>query len=149
MPRPLRSFCFSTTYGADGRSIAEFLLASSIINRIMDMNQVPSLTNPREVSRRRRIRKAKPYVVRRMRNVMLEEDEKQTIEEWRLLRDSGRVHIKYLQYTPEDIDAIGDIDLLKGIFQLYNPSPETQNIFEEAYVSLMRNSLLARFSDLL
>ena len=84
-----------------------------------------------------------------MRNVMLEEDEKQTIEEWRLLRDSGRVHIKYLQYTPEDIDAIGDIDLLKGIFQLYNPSPETQNIFEEAYVSLMRNSLLARFSDLL
>ena len=106
---------------------------------------IPSLSNPPNAPKKQRIRRPKPYQLQRIPRLRLPTDEeKRTKNEWQWLRDCGHVRAKFLTYTPEDIAEIDSIDFLTDMLERCNPSSQTHNIFEEAYLSHMRDAVLAR-----
>ena len=104
------------------------------------MNNVPySDSNPPNAPK-----KAKPR-----RNLRLDipsftlpaEVEEEKAQEWKALAESGMVHPKFLQYNPEDVLEINDIDSLMEMRGWYLPSSQPRNFFEAAYLKIMLEAI--------
>ena len=61
--------------------------------------------------------------------------------EWVVLKESGRVREKFFAYTPDDVAEIDDKNTLLHIKELYFPSSQPHNAFEEAYCEIMREAV--------
>ena len=68
--------------------------------------------------------------------------------EWRVLAESGQVRAKYLQYTPEDISEIDDLDTLLWLHKCYHPASQPVTFIEHAYVDLMAEAIDTRLYHL-
>ena len=90
--------------------------------------EIPSLTNPPNASKKRRQRKPLQH--------LFEEEERKP--EWRVLAESGWVRSKFLRYTPEDKLKIEDYDILITLRELYFPTSQPLNVFELSYCELLR-----------
>ena len=69
-------------------------------------------------------------------------------DEARWLANSGRVRVKYLRYTPSDIIDETDINFLTRLRDLYYPSSQPLNTYEEAYLQIMLDVISTRLSHL-
>ena len=83
------------------------------------MAHIPSLSNP-------------PNAPKKSNRLNLREEV--LSRQW--LLDRG-VRPKFLQYNPEDVVEIDDIDTLLYIRDLYMPASQPQNLYEESYCILM------------
>ena len=61
------------------------------------------------------------------------------MREAELLANSGFVRIKFLSHTPATILEMENLNYLRLLKDLYFPSSQPQNMFEEAFLSLMRD----------
>ena len=58
------------------------------------------------------------------------------------------VRPKFANHKPEWILEVTDLDYLKDLYELYFPSSKPLNIFEEAFLSLMRDIIKFRIEQL-
>ena len=68
------------------------------------------------------------------------------VEEVNYLADYVRP--KFTNHKPEWILEVTDLDYLKELRELYFPSSQPLNIFEEAFLSLMRDIIAFRIEEL-
>ena len=64
------------------------------------------------------------------------------------LAESGEVRDKFLLHSPEDVAEETDVEVLEKLWELYFPPSQPHNNYEEAYLSLMRDSIDLRLSKL-
>ena len=103
-------------------------------------SNIPSLTNPPNAPRKKTIRQR-----RNLNNISrLVFPEEPARPEWRVLAESGRVRSKFLNWTPEDVSEIDDLDTLEMLRHYYTPASQPHNIFEEAYLELIINAVNTR-----
>ena len=106
----------------------------------MSHNNIPSLTNPPNAPRKKTIRQR-----RGLNNISrLVFPEEPARPEWRVLAESGRIRSKFLNWTPEDVAEIDDLDSLEQLRVWYTPASQPQNVFEEAYFELMIDAVNTR-----
>ena len=140
------------------------------------MTSIPSLANPPNAPKTNRTRQPKPYKLQRIRSLVLPKSpilipppapkkskKKRHFNrdpiplEWdvacsgieaKWLAESGSVREKYLVNTPEDVAEEFDSDYLHRLWELYFPASQPRNAHEEAYLSLMRDCIDFRLSEL-
>ena len=64
------------------------------------------------------------------------------------LAATGNIRAKYLRESPKDIFSERDKTYLVKLNSLYFPASQPRNNCEEAYLSLMRDCICARLSQL-
>ena len=71
-------------------------------------------------------------------------------EAWRVTpEDMWRdVRSKFLQYAPEDVAAMEDVDHLRNVYRWYNPSSCPRTVAEAAYLKLVSDAAEARLKAL-
>ena len=57
------------------------------------------------------------------------------------LADSQCVRLKYLSCSPNDIEDETSLPFLERLWEMYFPSSQPRNAYEEAYLSLMRECI--------
>ena len=112
----------------------------------LEMDSAPySSSNPPNAPKKgKRTRKPLRIVIPTPGETMEFKETEETKEEWVKLKESGMVHPKFLQYNPEDILEIDDIDTLLELRGWYFPSSQPRNFFEAAYISLMHEAIEKR-----
>ena len=61
---------------------------------------------------------------------------------------SGCIRQRFLNWTPDDIREIDDMESLLNLVDLFNPFSQPRNCYEEAYLSLLRDCCRKRIYSL-
>ena len=64
------------------------------------------------------------------------------------LAATGEVRERYLLHNPADVEKEEDIEYLEKLWELYFPANQPWTCEEEAYLSVMRESIEKRLSEL-
>ena len=140
----------------------------------MSVNRIPTLINPPNAPKKEM--PTKPYRLHRIRALMFpvspglappppprkEKTRKQynltpiPIKwdrgsfdvEAKFLARSGFVREKFLLYTPDDVTEEINVKWLTRLRELYFPSGQPRNVYEDAYVNLMRDAIEIRLQEL-
>jgi hypothetical protein len=68
--------------------------------------------------------------------------DKPTVEkDWRILAQSGYVRAKFLNWNPEDVHVMDDLDTLTWLREKYRPFSQPQNCVEELYLQVMMDAI--------
>ena len=132
------------------------------------MNTIPSLNSPPNAPRKKgdkrryqliRIpklvlppsppaapKKAEKRKVYDLTPIPLEWDSPSDNARW--LAESGHVRTKFLRYGPEDVMRESQDMFLAQLWNFYFPSSQPLNIYEEAYLQVMRDTIQTRLSQL-
>lgn len=70
------------------------------------------------------------------------------LREAKILSESGDVRAKFLTHSPDDIFEETDTDFLHRLWELYFPSDQPHNAYEEAFLLIMRECIDARLAEL-
>lgn len=147
-------------------------LLCSTIRVFINMN-IPSLLNPPSAPKKKVERKPLPTlgsvrclsfpalspppapkkrkVLKKVLNltpIPLDWDYSASFLEAQILADSGEVREKFLINSPEDVVEETNKAFLERLWELYFPSTQPRNAFEEAYMRLMRDCIDSRLAEL-
>ena len=117
--------------------------------------RIPSLKNPPKAPKRDlkppfrlwRLEAMRPFPIRskEQKQQMLERlkrEEREVYESWPIRR-------KYLAWTPLEVEYIDDSNLLQFLYEKYAyPSSQPQNMKEEAFFAIMKDTLLFKLASL-
>ena len=106
------------------------------------MNSIPSLSNPPNAPKRTLLRQRRGSGA--ILKLVFPDADRPKLPEWKVLYESGRVRERYLHLTPEDIGEIDDMDTLMDLQERYFPSSQPRNLFEEAYLRIMQETIAAK-----
>jgi len=68
---------------------------------------------------------------------------------WRAMVEDGKVGVKYINYTPEDVEEIDSLETLEWLFEKYNvPASQSQNPWEDVYVCMMATKLAKKLKKM-
>ena len=104
---------------------------------------IPSLMNPPNAPKKKTLRRS--YKTEDIPKLIFPNEEKM---EYTFLASSGRVRQKFMTFTPKDVMDCHDKEWILDIQNLYTPSGQPHNVYEEAYCEMMRNACQERLNNL-